>query len=72
MISSLPTCLELAVVRVGSQWCVITKQGRRRAFEYRIDAEEAALKLAAQARSQGQSAQVLVQDAYGELQGLAV
>lgn len=65
------TFLEFAVVRTGSHWSVLTNDGQRGAFDYRIDAEEAALRLAARAEARGFQTKVLVQAANGELRPIA-
>ena len=49
-------------------WWRILAEGRRWGrFHYRVDAEEAALRLAAKARAEGETAEVVVQQRYGEL-----
>ncbi len=58
------------VVRLGDRW-MITAQGKRWGqFLYRVDAEEAALRLAAKASAQGEDAEVLVQERAGEIRRL--
>lgn len=51
-------------------WRLHAGERRWGRFLYRVDAEEAALRLAAQSRAQGRDAEVLVQPRYGELQPL--
>lgn len=58
------------IVRVRDLW-VITSDGRRwGSFDYRVDAEEAALRLARQARDEGASVEVLAQEQWGEIRAL--
>jgi len=56
------TILEFAVLRFRDGWQVVGPAGRGRSFSYRVDAEEAALRLAAQARKTASEVRVLVQD----------
>jgi hypothetical protein len=62
--------LELAVLRFRDGWQVVGPAGGWRRFAYRVDAEEAALRLAEQAAQRGGSVRVLVQDDAGELRPL--
>jgi hypothetical protein len=58
----------IAVVRVKDSWRIVTSKGCWGRFLYRVDAEEAALRLADDARRDGGPApQVLVQHRAGEL-----
>ncbi|MFN3511952.1 MAG: hypothetical protein ACK41C_02835 [Phenylobacterium sp.] len=59
--------MTLAVLRHRDGWCVFGPNGRWRHFGYRVDAEEAALRLARQADASGGPVQVLVQEPWGEL-----
>ena len=60
------------VVRLADKW-TITVQGKRWGqFLYRVDAEEAALRLAAQVSAEGGAAEVLVQEGAGEITRLNV
>lgn len=61
------TVREFAVVRVEDGWCVLSRERRSRRFDYRIDAEEAALKLCHEAEGRGASVKLLVQDGGGQL-----
>jgi|GEM_PF-6159398 len=55
------------VVRLADVW-VLTAHGKRvRRFSYRVDAEEAAIRLAADASAQGHPVEVVVQGKQGEL-----
>jgi hypothetical protein len=59
-----------SVIRVADMW-TITADGRRWGrFAYRVDAEEAALRLAAKGRGQGRPVEVLSQDPWGEMRPL--
>jgi len=59
---------QITVFYCPDGWWRIHAGGRRWGrFHYRVDAEEAALRLAAKARAGGRTAEVLVQQRYGEL-----
>jgi hypothetical protein len=62
-----------AVVRFAGGWRVLA-QGRRlaRLYDYRVDAEEAAVRLATAARICGELPEILVQEPHGELRRLVV
>jgi hypothetical protein len=62
--------LHLAVVRFSDGWRILAEHGRWGRFAYRVDAEEAAIRLARKARAQGREVHILVQDICGHLQGL--
>lgn len=62
--------LHLAVIRFADGWRILAEQGRWGRFSYRVDAEEAAIRLARKARAQGREAHIWVQDPCGQLQGL--
>lgn len=62
--------LTLAVLRHGGGWKVFGPGGGWRGFNYRVDAEEAALRLAAQASSADSEVEVLVQEPWGQLRPL--
>lgn len=59
--------LEILIVNVRGSWRLLTAAGPKGRFDYRVDAEEAALKLA---RRYG-TARIQVQDRFGELKPLA-
>jgi hypothetical protein len=65
-----PAAIELAVARSGEGWRIFGGDGGWGAFQFRVDAEEAALRLATKLRGEGFQVTVLVQDAGGELQAL--
>ena len=58
---------EVAVVRIGAEWRVVTRAQRSGPYAYRVDAEEAALQLCRKVRTNGGAARLLVQDPTGEL-----
>jgi hypothetical protein len=62
--------LTLAVLRHRDGWRVFGPNGGWRTFAYRVDAEEAALRLASQAVGDTGPIHVLVQDPSGELRPL--
>lgn len=64
--------LMLAVIRAHEGWTMLSRRGSWGRFAHRVDAEEAALRLAGRIRSQGGSVQVLVQSYGGELQPFAI
>ena len=59
-----------AVVRTGAFWRVMAPGETHRTFDFKVDAEEAALKLANKARDGGSETEVLHQDKFGELRRL--
>jgi hypothetical protein len=68
MSPSAPLCL--AVLRFPDGWRILAAHGRWGRFDYRVDAEEAALRLARQARAEGREVSIWVQDICGRLEGL--
>lgn len=62
--------LELAVVHFADGWRILAGAGKWGRFPYRVDAEDAALRLGAQARDDGREVQILVQESYGRLRPL--
>ena len=59
-----------SVIRWADVWTIVAKGRRWGRFGYRVDAEEAVLKLAAQGRVEGQSVEVLIQNRFGEMRPL--
>lgn len=68
MSASVP--LRLAVIRFPDGWRIIAERGRWGCFAYRVDAEEAAIRLARKARAQGREVSIVVQDINGRLERL--
>lgn len=68
-----PHPAQFAVVKFSDGWRVLA-QGQRlaRLYNYRVDAEESALRLAEAARKSGELPEVLVQEPHGELRRLAL
>lgn len=58
---------ELTIVHFPEGWRILVGDRRFGRFQYRVDAEEAALRLAEKARDQGGQARILVQEPHGEL-----
>ena len=58
---------QLAVVWFADEWRLVTQNGAWGSFLVRADAEEAALRLAAQLEAHGDHLNLLVQQPYGEL-----
>ena len=61
---------EWAVVRFSDGWHVVSGQWRSGRFDYRVDAEEAALRLTATARKRGEPVRLLVQEANSQMRVL--
>lgn len=62
--------VELAIVHFADGWRIFAGRQDRGRFAYRVDAEEAALRLSEKARREGQDVNILVQARFGELQQL--
>jgi hypothetical protein len=60
----------LAVLRHRDGWRVVGPNGGWRQFRYKVDAEEAALRLAGRAAT-ASDVQILVQEPWGELRPIA-
>ena len=65
-----PSDQAVTVLQQAGEWKVFRQNRVWRRFDHRIDAEEAAVRLQAQARSQGHDIDVLVQSPFGELERL--
>ena len=63
---------QLAVVRASDGWSLLGAGRRWGTFRYRVDAEEAALRLLRTAQANGQTVLLLVQSGNGELRPLDV
>ena len=61
----------LSIVRHRDVWTVAADGRRLRHFDYQIDAEEAALRLAEEARKGDPDVQVLAQDQWGEVRRIS-
>lgn len=68
---SAPDPLCLTIVHFPDGWRILAKHGRWGRFAYRVDAEEAAIRLARRARSSGREAVIWVRDVRGRLEGLS-
>lgn len=53
---------ELAIIRFSDGWRIIGDGASERCYAYRVDAEEAALKLTADAADRGEDVEILIQD----------
>ena len=60
----------MSVIRLGDAWTIVAQGRRWGRFLYRVDAEEAALRLAARGRQDGRSVEVLIQGPWGEMRPL--
>lgn len=65
-----PEISSLAVIYFTDGWRIVAGRHRWGRYRYRVDAEEAALRLAAKARARGAAIEVVVQDNRGELHRL--
>jgi hypothetical protein len=63
--------LRLMIVHFPDGWRLLAGQARWGRFDYRVDAEEAAIRLARQARNAGRDVSIWVQDMCGRLEGLS-
>ena len=61
-----------ALLRDKGRWRLLAAGATTQAFDYRVDAEEAALRLAQRAREAGFGAEILLQDQFGELRPLDI
>lgn len=61
------TPTEITIVHFPDGWRILAEGRRWGRFNYRVDAEEAALRLARKLRAQGSDARVTVQSLTGEL-----
>lgn len=63
---------QFAIIRFPEGWRVVQDGKKRGRFNFKIDAEEAALRLAEELRRAGRTVEVLVQNICGELVRLAL
>ena len=66
-----PDIREIAVIYFPERWRIVAGRHRWGRYAFRVDAEEAALKLAARARRHGHEPAVLVQERHGEMRRLS-
>lgn len=62
--------VQIAIVRFRDGWQIVAGEGSWGKFDYRVDAEEAALRLAERIRGEGREVQVLAQDVFGHVEPL--
>jgi hypothetical protein len=67
-----PDIREIAVMYFADGWRIVAGRHRWGRYAFRVDAEEAALKLAARAQRHGRELAVLVQERHGEMRRLSV
>jgi hypothetical protein len=60
------------VVRLADQWAITVNGALKGRYRFQVDAEEAALRLAARVRVEGEPVEVLVQGPWGEMTPLKV
>jgi hypothetical protein len=65
-----PAVAQVAVIRIADEWRVVSDGHPMGGYDYRVDAEEAALQLAARVRAAGRTVELLVQDRNGDLRPL--
>ncbi|MFZ5720944.1 MAG: hypothetical protein ACOY5Y_15900 [Pseudomonadota bacterium] len=61
---------QIAIVRFEDGWQIVAGDGHWGRFGYRVDAEEAALRIAERIRSEGGEVEILAQDVFGHIQPL--
>lgn len=59
--------ISLGVLRMGDGWTIVASGRRWGRFAYKIDAEEAAIRLARRIAAEGGRVEVVVQEQWGEL-----
>ena len=62
--------VQIAIVRFRDGWQIVAGEGRWGQFIYRVDAEEAALRLAERIRGEGDKVEILAQDVFGHVEPL--
>lgn len=62
--------ISLGVVRLADAWTIVASGRRWGRFAYKVDAEEAALRLARRIDQSGEAVEVMVQERWGELRPL--
>jgi hypothetical protein len=63
--------LRLMIVHFPDGWRILAGRSRCGRFDFWVDAEEAAIRIARRWRRTGRAASILVQDRCGRLEGLA-
>lgn len=61
----------LGVVRLADGWTIVSSGRKWGRFAYKVDAEEAALRLAQRIGKDGEPVEIVVQERWGELKPLA-
>jgi hypothetical protein len=61
----------IAVVYFADGWRIVAGDRRWGRFQFRVDAEEAALRLAGQSRLAGKELKIIVQDSSGQFHAVA-
>jgi hypothetical protein len=62
--------VRIAVVRFKDEYRIVAPTGSWGRFRFRVDAEEAALRLASRQPEQSPACEILVQEPFGELTAL--
>jgi len=71
MSASAPEPLCLTIVHFPDGWRILANKERWGRFKYRVDAEEAAIRLARKAQEAGGQVTIWVQDLSGRLEGIS-
>lgn len=64
--------IALVIVHFPDGWRILARNERWGRFAYRVDAEEAALRLAGKLAAQGETVEIWVQTAVGRLEELSL
>lgn len=67
-----PAVTSLGVVRHADGWTIVVSGRRWGRFAYKVDAEEAALRLARRMAQSGEQVEVMVQERWGEMRSLRI
>lgn len=62
--------VQIAIVRFEDGWQIVAGDGSWGRFGYRVDAEEAALRIAERIRGEGHEVAILAQDVFGHVEPL--
>lgn len=71
-LSSGPPLTRLGVVRHADGWAIVASGRRWGRFAYKVDAEEAALRLARRIAEGGEQVEITVQERWGEMRPLPI